>query len=254
MVCNYEKWSGLGNDFILMESLPPKTSPSSWCDGSRGLTADGLLLVQPPQAGPAQMVIYNRDGSRPEMCGNGLRCAVRYLLEAGHDLRAGIRSDVGRHQVVISQGHEVTVTVGEPHWWGRTGDHVQTVQGLEFYGVDVGNPHAVFFGAKASIDLVELGRLMQSDSRFPEGTNVHLVDGRGDVLRVRHFERGVGVTQACGTGAAAVAWAAVAIGRSSWPVRTQLPGGGLYFDAGEEGQLWMTGPAERLSRGHLDLG
>ncbi len=254
MVCNYEKWSGLGNDFILLEALPRDTAPASWCDGSRGLSADGLLLVEPPTDGPARMTIFNRDGSRPEMCGNGLRCAVRYLVERGHDLSNGIDSDAGRHQVGALDEKAVTVTVGEPRWWTETGGELQALDSLKFFGVDVGNPHAVFFDVGPEAALLDVGHRMQSDARFPDGTNVHFVDGHDHRLQVRHFERGVGITQACGTGAAAVAWAAVETQRSQWPVDTHLPGGLLRFEAAANGQLWMTGPAHRIAQGPLGLG
>ena len=252
--CHYEKWSGLGNDFILMESLPPGVSPSSLCDGSWGLSADGLLLVTPPGDRPARMIIYNRDGSRPEMCGNGLRCAVRSLQERGFALDAGIDSDVSRHRVSDHGGGQVRVTVGQPAWWAQTGPHPSLFEGAQFFGVDVGNPHAVFFDPDLDVDLVALGTRMQSDSRFPQGTNVHLVQTQGADLLVRHFERGVGITQACGTGAAAVAWAGVQTDRCGWPVQTHLPGGCLEFDEAMEGGLWMAGPAERLGHGTLSLG
>ncbi|MBF94072.1 MAG: diaminopimelate epimerase [Myxococcales bacterium] len=250
----YEKWSGLGNDFILVESLPPGVAPESLCDSSRGLSADGLLLVTPPSDQPARLIIYNRDGSRPEMCGNGLRCVVRYLFEAGYDLTEGVVTDIARHEVKSVQKDQVCVTVGTPRWWSATGSQAAAFEDSFFYGVDVGNPHAIFFSPNPQIDLISLGERMQQDHRFPEGTNVHVVHEVGGILQIRHFERGVGVTQACGTGAAAAAWAAVQANRSQWPVRTHLPGGELIFDQTNEGFLLMTGSAERIGGGTLSLG
>lgn len=251
MVRSYEKWSGLGNDFILLRELPPNWDPQRLCDGSEGLVADGVLLVTPPGDEPASMVIYNRDGSRPEMCGNGLRCAVRYLMEGGFDLSAGIRSDAGLHEVGPLKGDEVTVTVGSARWLDPMMGQPQSIGDLQFYAVDVGNPHAIFFDPVDDVDLVDLGQRMQRDDRYPAGSNVHLVTEVEAVFHVRHFERGVGLTEACGTGAAAVAWSAVQIGRGRWPVTTQLPGGQLRFSLAEGGGLWMTGPAQRIGSGVL---
>jgi diaminopimelate epimerase len=239
----FEKWQGLGNHFVVLESLPQGWTIDAICHGQTGVGADGVLLVDPA---PPRMTVFNADGSRASMCGNGLRCAARWFAERGVDLSQGIVTDSGTF-AVRQVAQDVTVVVGTPQ-------HLNTsvFEGMPYHHIDVGNPHAVFVDPVPEFDLERVGAAMQHHAAFPGGVNVHEVRTGSDTLIVGPFERGVGLTQACGTGAAASAYAVHHMGQASWPVVVALPGGQLTFDAGADGRLWMTGPASRVFKGLLD--
>ena len=243
MIWRFEKWQGLGNHFIVAESMPRGWSVAELCDPSCGIGADGLLLLS---LDPPGMVVFNADGSRPGLCGNGLRCAARYLAQKGVDLSAGIVTDSGLLRVASVQP-EVSVEIGSPRIIGAG-----TFAGEAYQHVDTGNPHAVFIDPAEPFDLVAVGRAIQGTEAFPDGVNVHLVRRAGATWSVTPFERGVGLTQACGTGAAASAYALAARGTATWPMTIELPGGALGFALAADGVLMMRGAAERVFSGSLD--
>jgi len=240
MSLDFEKWEGLGNHFVLLESLPDEVTVQELCDPRRGVGADGVIVLG---CEPPTMTIFNADGSRAAMCGNGLRCAARWFAERGVDLSQGIATDSG----VMGVGaidDQVVVVVGAPSLVGRG-----EFRGCGYTSVDIGNPHAVFIDPPASFDLEAVGEAMQTHPDFEGGVNVHEVRSVGSMLVVVPFERGVGLTQACGTGAAASAFAVQAERNSAWPITTELPGGVLRFEPGEAGALWMHGPARQVFMG-----
>lgn len=216
------------------------------------------------------MVVYNADGSRPQMCGNGLRCFVRWLLDSGRALEG----EMGEGLVVLTdagvrvcwvEGDEVRIGMGEAKFergalpmvgegeavarmvapWGEV---------VEVRGVSVGNPHVVVWEEKARGEesAERLGRWICENPLFPEQVNVEFVSERGDgSLGVVVYERGCGLTQACGTGAVAVVADLV---RRRPEVRgracaVDLPGGRLWVTASEEGALWLRGPAVKVFDG-----
>jgi diaminopimelate epimerase len=211
---------------------------------------DGVLVVRTPAGYGGEMRIFNRDGSESEMCGNGLRCVVRYLAE---------RAGVDPHSILTKHGEVPTAIVSRDPFTVRTeigriafpfGAEAQGIghAGAQhgFVAVSVGNPHAVvFFPAIEDLDMNALAQLFAGDPRFPYGVNVHAavsIDGR--TLRVRHHERGVGETQACGSGAVAVAAAAIVTRGAVSPVTVLTPGGALTV-AWEPGKpALLEGPAE----------
>ncbi len=233
----FEKWEGLGNHFVVLESLPEDTTVQELCDPQLGIGADGVLLLS--RSGPS-MTIYNADGSRAAMCGNGLRCAAKWFVERGVALDQGIATDSGM-MLVGDVGEDVTVVVGRPKLVGR-----DEFNGYTYVSVDMGNPHAVFIDPAASFDLESIGQAMQTHSDFNDGVNVHEVRLGGSILIVVPYERGVGLTQACGTGAAASVFAAHLQMNLPWPIVTELPGGVLSFELDHQGVLWMTGPARKV--------
>ncbi len=240
MTVAFEKWEGLGNHFVIVEELPSDLRVETLCDPRRGIGADGVIIMG---LNPPRMTIFNADGSRAAMCGNGLRCAARWLSERGIDLSAGIATDSGLMRVgEVSEA--VTVVVGRPTLVGQ-GDF----DGFHYIAVDIGNPHAVFIDPSALFDLEAVGEAMQSHADFADGVNVHEVRTGTSSLIVVPFERGVGLTQACGTGAAASAFAVQVSQDCAWPLTTQLPGGQLTFEPGDEGALWMRGPARKVFTG-----
>lgn len=224
------KTNGAGNDFVLVdERLAPVDDRAAFarrsCDRASGVGADGVLFVEPSARFDAKVRIFNADGSEAEMCGNGMRCVARYLDE--HDGRAAatVETLAGPIQtrIVSRAPYSVAVEMGEP----RIGaPHL--VEGFRAVPVDLGNPHVVIrVEDVAAIDLPATGSLIERDVRYPHGTNVHFVSRSGHEWRVRHWERGAGATQACGTGAVAVAAVLIAAGETASPVTLHVPGGVL---------------------------
>ena len=290
------KLHGLGNDFVVLPrwalggsglpALEPALEPglepglvqapkdaSAWaralCDRRRGLGADGVLLWQREAQG-VRMIILNQDGSRPEMCGNGVRCLVAWLHRAGHltSQQVTILSDAGPrrcrvervpdaddpdYQIAVDMGHPKDIPMSAPMRLGP--------RELPWVGVDMGNPHAVFFvAAMPSLqELDELGQRCHGPSPHPDfarGVNLELaLQVAPDRFEVLVYERGVGRTQACGTGACAVAWAAWRGGLTptTSPITVLLPGGPLVLSlAGQDGPLWMSGPARHVYEAQTD--
>ena len=243
------KMHGARNDFVVVDcrrtaiaSLPQF---ARWaCDRHAGIGADGVIAIV---AGSKTMGMrtINADGSEAEMCGNGLRCAARWLEEAGEGLHAEFETAAGIVSAdVIAKRPEylVRALVGAPR--------VRALDRPEFpdaFAVDAGNPQVVAFERDSdAFDLSAAARRLQADAEFPNGANVHVCTIESDGgLRVRHWERGAGLTQACGTGAAACAAAAIAAGRAKSPVEVRVPGGRLVVEW-DGGVAAVTGPAQRV--------
>lgn len=261
------KYHGLGNDFVVVEADQWSAAPEfarELCDRHRGVGADGLLMVEPldprEDGAHARMTIFNRDGSRPEMCGNGIRCVARHLgEEAGlSDDPLVIQSDAGKRRcrIVDSQPGpwQVEVDMGRADVAARA--HVLSVgdYSAEATLVDMGNPHAVVFDRPSTATIDRVGRaLNDAHPDFEEGVNVEfveVVDARS--LDVVVYERGVGRTLACGTGACAAAVAAAErdVGAGDGTIEVELPGGALRIRR-EADTVWMTGPVERVYRAEL---
>ncbi len=262
MGLRFEKYEGLGNDFLVVdaasEGLVSPELAQKLCDRHLGIGGDGVLLVLPPAtpSARARMLVWNADGSRPEMCGNGIRCVALHL--ARKDDAPGVTyvidTDAGpRTCKVDREGDSASVVVD----MGRAeiaGQHVATLDGNEvaFTKISVGNPHAVTFALRGSSE--ELDRWgPQISSSFPGESNVELAHEIGDHrFEVAVWERGVGRTLACGTGACATAVAAVSRNLASpgRGIEVRLPGGPLEIvvRAGTL-ELEMRGPARRVFSG-----
>jgi len=259
----FEKWEGLGNDFVVVPFDPSleldAATVRAVCDRRTGVGGDGMLLVDRPRGGPPRMVVRNADGSRPQMCGNGLRCVAAWLLPKGGELV--IETDAGERCCAVEPGEcgfSVRVGMGA----ARFGDGLEVEVAGEhhrFATVDVGNPHAVTFEHydEASIDRIgPVGSVAP-----PGGYNVEFCRVRGgadhpDRIDVIVWERGVGRTLACGTGACAVAAEACRSGRARWgePITIGLPGGELSIVVHEGArEISMRGPARRAFEGELEL-
>jgi diaminopimelate epimerase len=253
----FEKWEGLGNDFVLMPAADlDDAAVARICDRRRGVGADGVLLVSGIDGGEPAMVVRNADGGRPEMCGNGIRCVAGMLALRGEEVsRLTIRTDSGPKECGVVQlaGEQVDVTVDMGT--GRIdGDLVVEVDGRahRFARVDVGNPHAVTFEPYDDAAVDRVGPAVSIAP--PAGTNVEFCSVVGDRIRVVVWERGVGRTLACGTGACAVALLACETGRSAFdqPLEIELPGGVLTVVVGRAARrLVMRGPARRVFAGEL---
>jgi diaminopimelate epimerase len=243
------KMHGARNDFVVVDArIQPLNDPIEFartvCDRHAGVGADGLLIVE--NAGPfVSMRVINADGSEAEMCGNGVRCIARYLDER----------DEGADQTISTKAGLIStsVIVRGPVYRVRVDMGIPRIMDLPLpwphaLAVDTGNPHVVLFvGSLDEIDLAALGERMQSDPLFPNGVNVHLAAVRDPhAIDVAHYERGAGLTMACGTGAVACAKAAIARGLAQDPVTVSVPGGDLLVEFAQTGSALMTGPAERV--------
>ncbi|MEO7038096.1 MAG: diaminopimelate epimerase [Polyangiaceae bacterium] len=260
----FTKYEGLGNDFLIVDAtddqLLDAKQVESLCNRHFGVGGDGVLLVTPPKSlgARATMVVLNADGSRPEMCGNGLRCVALHL--ASQDRSAGISfivdTDAGPRLVHVERGDgggSVSVGMGRGLPEGEL-SYPFGAQSFEFSQVSMGNPHAISFDTgldERALD--ELGPAVSA--QFPAGTNVELVTKRdARTLDVIVWERGVGRTLACGTGACAVVVAAARQGRVPFDTEVEvwLPGGPLHITVSRETlEVTMRGPAKRVFSGEV---
>lgn len=275
MTLAFAKYQGTGNDFVVVERalLGPDPSPSTVsaiCDRHFGVGADGILVVGEKNGLPSMRVL-NADGSVPEMCGNGLRCVVAYLVHTGRVAgdRVTVETDAGPHDCVIHGAPdrlEVEVRMRVPTLAPenvpvradaplRDADFEVDGRRLHLTAVSMGNPHAVTFDDVGDASSA-LGPRIERDPRFPEGVNVGFARMHEGAIDLRVFERGSGWTQACGTGACAAAVAAVETGRirRGSTVTVRLPGGPLTITVGAADEpVRMRGPAALVFEGRIDL-
>ncbi len=246
----FTKVEGLGNDFVLVE----RESVAQWplarvrkvCDRHRGVGADGVLLLSSVPGADARMVVLNADGSRPEMCGNGLRCAALYLAERTGRTELVVLTDAGVRHALVHEG-DVTVSLGEVRVLGEV-VLGEAAHGATWTQVEAGNPHLVSFDL-APKDALRVGPALAVHSLFPMGTNVECARISKGEIELVVWERGAGYTLACGTGAAATAALAWAKGLlPAGPTRVHLPGGALTV--WPEGKVLMQrGPARVVYSG-----
>ncbi len=277
----FSKYQGLGNDFILVdnrhqnEPLLTADQAVAWCDRHFGIGADGVIFALPGDGeSDYTMRIYNSDGSEPEMCGNGIRCLARYLkkLETGADQPPAlphtyrIQTLAGVISPTLQPNGLVTVDMGSPYL--LAGEIPTTLVSSQDLAIDValtvadqtwlvtcvsmGNPHCVTFLADVdSFPLATLGPKFEHHAVFPHRINAEFIQVvRSDYLKMRVWERGAGITLACGTGACAALVAGVLTGRCDRSVTVELPGGCLQVKwSDEDNRVYMTGPAERVFDG-----
>ena len=263
MQLEFEKYEATGNDFIVVRAASPGAiSPEqavALCDRHFGIGADGVLLISPSGEGRARMTVLNADGSRPEMCGNGLRCAA---LAVTGDERLGdefvMMTDAGPRPCILERTGPgralVTTELGRAEAQGEITHPLGGTRGdATFVRVSMGNPHAIVFAPPLTAsELDAVGASLSA--RIAGGSNVEIASVVGpQVLDLAVWERGVGRTLACGTGAAATAAAAVALGlvRADAPIEVRLPGGALELRVAPDRTVTLTGPARRVFRGHL---
>lgn len=275
----FVKMHGLGNDFIIVET-------DSWqeadhlqpyaqflCDRHTGIGADGLVAVGPDKEMDIFMRIFNSDGSEPEMCGNGIRCVARYAYEKGwiEGRNISVKTLAGARypQVELSDGKvtNVRVDMGQPVLERQLipmqgeGSTVRvmltTSQGdFEITAVSMGNPHCITFVNDINqIPIAALGSEIELHTMFPAKTNVEFVQvlSRNELI-MRVWERGAGITLACGTGTCATLVAAVLNDLSDRKAIVHLLGGDLLIEWNEEdNRVYMTGPAQYVFSGKIDL-
>lgn len=253
--------SGAGNTFAMIDGFAgdlPRDLPGLARATCRDIQPklDGLLIAAKPVfGGDAAMVLYNADGTRPETCGNGLRCVAKLVADRGHVAGDAfvIETDAGKCATTVERVNgkvvRARVHMGTPKILGRDVaialDPNTTVKGTL---VDVGNPHCVVFvDDERTAPVTTHGPIIEKHAFFPRGTNVEFLAIRAGRVHLRVWERGVGETQACGSGACAAAIAAVERGLAIFPVRIELPGGMLEIDGDGKGGVFMSGPVEELA-------
>ncbi|HEY3378567.1 MAG TPA: diaminopimelate epimerase [Armatimonadota bacterium] len=277
----FVKMHGLGNDFIVVDCLRHSYNveqlieQAAWlCDRHFGIGGDGLILALPSTTGDFRMRIINSDGSEPEMCGNGIRCFAKYVYEHGLTERTTFVVETLAGPITpvlaVADGRVtgVCVDMGEPRlerseipMFGPAGqvvDEPLTIdhQTLHVTAVSMGNPHAIFFVSElASYPVAAVGAQIETHAVFPKKTNVEFVEVVSpSYLKMRVWERGAGITLACGTGACATLVAAVLTGNAERTATVELPGGPLKITwSDEDNHIYMTGPAEEVFSGEIPL-
>ena len=268
----FSKWQGLGNNYIVLhrEELPFELTPARvklLCDRNLGVGSDGILVMGPGTgADRFEVRIFNPDGSEAEMCGNGVRMVARKLRMEGSVTGDTMVLETLAGPIVpkLGEGYMVTVDMGIARFGGEKlagfeGDCVEESlhaagRSFTFTFVDVGNPHAVIQSPwpLELVPLHEIGPVIEEHRHFPRKANVEFVKVLGEHdAKVRVWERGVGETRACGTGAVATAVALVRTGKCVSPVTVELPGGKLVVDVKPDWRVFMTGPAEEIYHGGL---
>ncbi len=239
---------GLGNDFVILDGRDEAVAMTgslamALCDRHQGVGCDQLIVLGPSDCAELRMEIWNGDGSIAEACGNASRCVVKLTGAATIETAGGILHG-------SSEGAEIEVAIGEPRFeWNAIplAYPMNTApvplawdEFAEPVAVNVGNPHLIFF--VAAIDearLAEVGPRIEHDAAFPERINVNLASIVDGVVTLRTWERGAGLTLACGTGACATAVTAIVGKRASSPVRVEMKGGSLTI-------AWAPGEAVRM--------
>ena len=272
----FTKMHGIGNDYVYVQTFgqPPPHDPARLAiaisDRHYGVGSDGLILIMPSVEADARMRMFNADGSEGEMCGNGVRCVAKYLYDHGLACNDRLKVETGRGVLTldleVSSGkvQRVRVDMGPPIL--QASDIPTLLEGhppldvpislmerrLEVTAVSMGNPHAVIYvNDTSNFPLETFGPALEHHPAFPRRVNVHIVQVIGpQEVTMRTWERGSGLTLACGTGACAVCVAGVLTGRTARRIVAHLPGGDLeLYWQGEGSSVFMTGPATEVFSG-----
>lgn len=274
---HFTKMHGAGNDYIYVNTLlydvnDPNSASIRWSDRHKGIGGDGLVLICRPTTDAAdyRMRIFNADGSEAMMCGNASRCIGKYLYERGLTDKTEIKLETlsGIKTLMLhldSEGktvESVTVDMLEPltenhRQYADLSGGILMAEGRRFEGtfVCMGNPHFVtFLNDIDTIDIARYGAVMERDRNFPERCNIEFAQILSDgAIRTRVWERGSGITMACGTGACATAVAAALTGRASRRSEIRMDGGTLQIEwRPADNHVYMTGPAEIVFDGEIE--
>ncbi|MCE5287380.1 MAG: diaminopimelate epimerase [Pelosinus sp.] len=272
----FTKWHGLGNDFVIVDGFKEKISDYKAaavqiCDRHFGIGADGLVLILPSACADFQMRIFNSDGSEAEMCGNATRCVARYVYENGLTDKRKITLETGAGLIkpeLILNGKEIQairVDMGMPRLTRKeipaSGPEEEQIFKLPLkvlgntYAitcVSMGNPHTITFVEDVkAVDLTAIGPLIETNPLFPQKTNVEFIEviDRKNI-RMRVWERGAGITLACGTGACASVVAAVLNEKIERQATVHLTGGSLLVEWNStDNHVYITGPATEVFAG-----
>ena len=259
---HFHKMHGLGNDFVIIDARETPLAVDerlarAVCDRRLGIGCDQLILVEPSNAADVRMRIWNSDGGEVESCGNASRCVVALTQARSIETAGGIVEGA-------AAGEEVEVQLPEPRfdWQDIPLAYAMDTNALPMawgelerpMAVNVGNPHLVFFVEDGTgIPVDELGPRIEADPAFPQRINVNVATIKEDGIALRTWERGAGLTQACGTGACATAVAAIRSRRATSPVRVTMPGGELTIGWAPGEAIRMRGAATHAFDGEIDL-
>jgi diaminopimelate epimerase len=282
----FTKMHGIGNDYVYVNGFAetladPVATARMVADRHFGIGGDGLILVLPSDKADVRMRMFNADGSEAEMCGNGVRCVAKYAFDHGLTRSNPMKVETGRGVLTLSlqiaggKVRDVTVNMGEPivslpeipvdREKLTTGprEHefrLSILPGnernelLDGTFVSMGNPHAVFYVPEVkAVDLERVGPIVEHHTAFPRRINAHWVQIHSpSEVTMRTWERGSGITLACGTGACAVCVAGVLTGRTGRTILAHLPGGDLHLEWREaDNNVYMTGPATEVFSGEI---
>jgi len=273
-VINFTKMQGTGNDFVVIEDFEGKYDnleelAIKLCDRHFGIGADGILMVRKSNIADIQMVIINADGSYASMCGNGIRCFAKYVWEkkyvSGEKIKIETGDGVKLASISVKDGYAqgVTINMGKYKFNPKSIPALSPVEivnkrleinNKEYYitSLLMGVPHTIVFGKDEDYE-VEEGKFIENYEMFPEKTNVNfceVVDK--NMIRVKTWERGAGITLACGTGSCASVVAAKRLGYIEGKVTVQVPGGLLNIEIVKD-EVLMEGPAEIIFNGQFFL-
>lgn len=279
MELKFTKMEGIGNDYVYIDATKENIQLSSEqiqkiSDRHFGVGSDGVIFIRNSNKADFMMDMYNSDGSWSEMCGNGIRCVGKYIYD--HNLKKELSLNIETGKGVLELQLEledskvslVSVDMGEPFlkpsqvpvkWENDDLIKEASIQinekFLKFTAVGMGNPHAVIFVDDAdTFPVHEIGKLIEHHVLFPKRTNIEFVSTKGkDHFYQRTWERGAGETLACGTGACAVAVAAILTDRSAKQVQIDLRGGTLYINWLENNHIIMKGPAKEVFQGIIEI-
>lgn len=269
----FTKMQGLGNDFIIVDAdeitgMNCSELAKKMCNRNFGVGADGLIIANPSDMKAdtdAQWRIFNSDGSEPEMCGNGIRCLARYLYDKKlvdkkiftiNTLAGVITPEIKENSLVrVNMGKPILTPKEIPFDGEMILNHPVMVKDKDFKinAISMGNPHCIIFTEEDSAKLArEYGPLLETHCLFPEKTNVEFVNILArDHIKIDVWERGCGITLACGTGTCATIVAAILNNLTDKKVKADLPGGPLLIEwqGDETGYVFMTGPANYVFSG-----
>lgn len=266
MKIKFTKMHGTGNDYIYVNTFQypienPEALSVQWSKFHTGIGSDGLILIGPSECADFKMRIFNADGSEALMCGNGSRCVGKYVFDNGLTNKTDVSLEtlsgikILHLHVVDGKVGTVTVDMGEPS------DIHSTQLGPDYAfpegtAVSMGNPHnVVFVDNIQDVKLEEIGSSYENHPHFPNRVNTEFAQIRPDgTIRMRVWERGSGITMACGTGACATAVAAAYTGRRPRQSDIEMDGGTLHIEWSEQdGHVYMTGPATKVFDGEIEL-
>ena len=258
----FHKMHGLGNDFVIVDAreAPFAVTPSlarAVADRRTGVGCDQLIVLEPSDTADLRMRIWNSDGGEVESCGNATRCVVQLTGAKQIDSDGGLLEGE-------DLGGEIEVSIGEPRFgWDKVPlaypidtNPLPMAWGelMRPMALNVGNPHLVFFVDDLdAVPIEEFGPKIEHDPAFPERINVNVAHAEENGVRLRTWERGAGLTLACGTGACATAVAAIRTKRASSPVKVSMPGGSLTIAWAPGEPIRMRGSATHVFSGELDL-
>lgn len=273
MKLNFTKMQGIGNDYVYIDCFKyeiknPSEIAKIVSDRHYGIGSDGLILVCKSEYADVRMDMYNADGSRSEMCGNGARCVAKFAYDAGYVKKDEfiLETLAGDKKVVIKEKDEnnkaklIQIDMGVPKLDSKLAEEILILgEKKEFIGIDVGNPHAVYYVESKKIldelDLESIGEEYEKHERFPNKVNsefIYVEDKNNIHMRV--WERGTGETLACGTGATASAYASFISGRTNKDVVVHLKGGDLFISYDELSKhIFMTGEARTVFVGEIEI-